>query len=105
MQGWYLVEATVRGMESWPLKGAVKFHLDQSFAQQIRMRKAANNVASIAVLAWGAFTIGVRCDKGITKLELDLAELAEMPADFREVVTDPASEPSLRWQDLRCKPS
>ena len=34
--------------------------------------------------AWGAYTVGVAADGGQTRLELNLAELADAPSLFRE---------------------
>jgi hypothetical protein len=40
-------------------------------------------VAELSIDAWGAFTVGAVADGGLTRLELDLAEHPDFPAEFR----------------------
>jgi hypothetical protein len=67
-----------------PLVGSVKFYLHPSFAREIIDRPVeANGTATLPLVAWGAFTVGVRADDGRTELELDLASLEDAPERFR----------------------
>lgn len=43
----------------------------------------AGGVARLTVTAYGAFTVGALVDDGTTELELDLAEVADAPPDFK----------------------
>lgn len=45
-----------------------------------KMNKFGN--ATLSLLAWGAFTVGVRLDNGV-ELELDLSEVQDAPEVFR----------------------
>lgn len=65
------------------LKGKVIFHLHPSFRNSDPTVEVVNGIASINVLAWGAFTVGAEADDGETQLELDLAQLNSAPALFR----------------------
>lgn len=67
-----------------PLAGPVKFFLHDTFDPDTYVVVAVNNVATLEdVVAWGAFTVGVMCDGGQTKLELDLATIPDAPTKFR----------------------
>lgn len=67
-----------------PLAGAVQFFLHPTFRNSTPIVAVApNGRAELALNGWGAFTVGVVCDDGLTKLELDLAELESAPAAFR----------------------
>lgn len=66
------------------LEGEVKFFLHPSFRSPNPTIKVINGIASLNVLAIGAFTIGVECDNGNTKLEIDLSEISNAPRLFRE---------------------
>jgi hypothetical protein len=66
-----------------PLIGEVVFHLHPSFPNDVEKVNAENNIAALNLVAWGAFTVGVECDGGQTKLELDLAELPDAPHVFK----------------------
>ncbi len=61
-----------------------EFYLHPTFPRSV-VRKKMNRYgnATLAILAWGAFTVGVRLDNGV-KLELDLSEVADAPPLFRE---------------------
>lgn len=67
-----------------PLTGTVTFHLHPTFRSKIREVPVENGIAKLNLIAWGAFTVGVECDNGETRLELDLAKLADAPALFKE---------------------
>jgi hypothetical protein len=83
-RGWYRVTMEVLSLEGPPkLQGSVKFHLHDSFPDQVRTVKAKNGKATLSVVAYGAFTVGVEADAGKTRLELDLSELPGAPAAFR----------------------
>ena len=62
-----------------PLDGEVIFHLHPTFHNPVRKVKVKEGKAQLDLLAYGAFTVGVSCDNGNTKLELDLAELPKVP--------------------------
>jgi hypothetical protein len=66
-----------------PLTGSVIFHLHPSFVLPDPEIFVINGEASLDLTAWGAFTVGVEADKGMTKLELDLAELPDAPLVFK----------------------
>jgi hypothetical protein len=67
-----------------PLTGAVQFFLHPTFTNPRPMvRPGPNGVAELNLTAWGAFTVGVQADGGLTKLELDLAELETAAPAFR----------------------
>lgn len=68
-----------------PLRGSVKFHLHPTFKKKsVREVKVRNGMASLKLIAWGAFTVGVEADDGRTRLELDLSTLEDAPEDFRK---------------------
>lgn len=67
-----------------PLRGSVQFFLHPTFGNDRPVVTVGpGGTAELALTAWGAFTVGALADDGRTKLELDLAELSEAPADFR----------------------
>jgi hypothetical protein len=65
------------------LSGIVRFHLHPTFKQSVREVKVRNGVASLKLIAWGAFTVGVEADEGKTQLELDLSTVEDAPEEFR----------------------
>lgn len=67
-----------------PLQGDVHFHLHETFVPPDRVVKARRGVATLELLAWGAFTVGVEADNKQTRLELDLKKLKSAPKLFRE---------------------
>jgi len=67
-----------------PLTGNVIFHLHPTFKNVTPEIPVENGVAKLNLTAWGAFTVGVECDEGKTRLELDLMTLANAPKLFRE---------------------
>ena len=81
---WFDVTLIVDSTDpSRPLKGLVHFHLHPSF-RPIPPIDAASGVAQLRLICWGAFTVGAEADEGLTKLELDLAEVEDAPSEFRE---------------------
>jgi hypothetical protein len=82
--GWYDVVLEVRTLpRSPPLRGAVVFHLHETFPTPRRTVRVKSDVAHLELEAYGAFTVGAVADGGRTHLELDLAELPDAPAAFR----------------------
>jgi ABC-type glycerol-3-phosphate transport system permease component len=65
------------------LTGDVTFYLHPTFRNQNPTVAAVNGVATLNLLAWGAFTVGVSCDNGDTKLEIDLSEINDAPTLFK----------------------
>lgn len=83
---WFKVDLVVeaKSPRREPLKGTVQFFLHQTFTNDRPLVQVGpNGKAELHLKAWGAFTVGALADDGATKLELDLAELADAPADFR----------------------
>jgi hypothetical protein len=82
---WFDVTLRVVSLEPErePLTGSVTFHLHSSFRQPERRVRVVNGEAFLRVTAYGAFTVGVEADNGETRLEQDLAELSNVPRDFR----------------------
>lgn len=104
LDGEYLVTLKVYGEYHWPLLGEVMFHFDQRFTQRWPRKPgiaviAPNNQVTIRLAVWGAFTIGVWCDDGLTNLELDLAELTDAPPEFLAAEAAPTFL-RLRMSDL-----
>jgi pYEATS domain-containing protein involved in immunity len=66
-----------------PLSGKVTFHLHPTFGQPVVEREVVNGVASLVLVAYGAFTVGAVSDGGQTRLELDLAQNPDATEDFR----------------------
>lgn len=84
VEGWYSIVLAVRAVgQAAPLEGKVRFFLHDTFRNDRPEIQARNGVAQLHVKGWGAFTVGAVCDDGKTKLELDLAELATAPIEFR----------------------
>jgi hypothetical protein len=70
--------------QSNPLIGAVQFFLHPTFKNdQPVITVGPTGIAELNTKAWGAFTVGALADDGQTKLELDLAQLATAPPEFR----------------------
>lgn len=67
-----------------PLTGEVTFHLHPTFNNPTEVLNVKDGIAKLNLIAYGAFTVGVECDEGKTKLELDLAELVDAPKLFKE---------------------
>jgi CO dehydrogenase nickel-insertion accessory protein CooC1 len=82
---WFEVRLEVRALPSSPpLTGAVKFHLHPTFQTSVISVAPVDGVATVTVVAWGAFTVGAAADGGETPLELDLAADSSLPKAFRE---------------------
>lgn len=83
--GFYMVEIRVVSTDiSKPLTGFVKFFLHDTFINSNPIIAVEENVAVLNLTkVYGAFTIGAEADGGDTKLELDLAELPDAPAEFK----------------------
>jgi hypothetical protein len=74
------VSSTVRDR---PLVGMVTFHLHPTFREPVVSRPVENGIASLTLIAYGAFTVGVTADGGATQLELNLADNPDAPDDFK----------------------
>jgi hypothetical protein len=83
-RGWFRVRLAVETTSAAPLEGYVEFHLHPSFRPPVIRVPARDGRAVLECSAWGAFTAGVAADGGLTRLELDLSELSDAPALFRE---------------------
>jgi hypothetical protein len=86
--GYYRVYLKLRSLspEANPLKGSVQFFLHDTFANSKPVVAVGpNGVAELALDAWGAFTVGAIADSGLTRLELDLAEIDEAPSSFKSL--------------------
>lgn len=70
---------------SKPLTGQVIFHLHPSFPNPIMPVMTANGVAKLRLVGRGAFTVGVETDSQVNKLEIDLSQLPDAPARFKEL--------------------
>ena len=81
---WYRITLTVKALPRAPiLRGAVRFHLHDSFAEPVQRVVVRRGVATLSVVAYGAFTVGAEADEGKTRLELDLSDLSRAPKAFR----------------------
>lgn len=67
-----------------PISNQVEFHLHPTFNNSVETVKVNEGKAKLNLIAYGSFTVGVVCDDGKTKLELDLAELPNVPKLFKE---------------------
>lgn len=67
-----------------PLEGAVAFYLHPSFPKERMRIEPTQGAARLRLGAYGAFTVGAVADEGRTRLELDLAEIDDLPQWFRE---------------------
>lgn len=83
---YFRVDITVESLPgSAPLVGVVSFFLHPTFPTPILRANAENGRATVTVLAWGAFTVGVLCDEGRVTLELDLCDpQVNAPSPFRD---------------------
>jgi hypothetical protein len=81
--GYWRIDLTVRSTDpAKPLQGDVAFFLHPTFREQEPVVPVdADGVARLALVAWGAFTVGAITDQG--KLELDLAENPDAIEPFR----------------------
>lgn len=82
---WFSVSLEVVSTDaSRKLTGDVIFHLHPTFPRSVITVEAIKGVAKLELVAYGAFTVGVECDGGDTKLELDLSTVESAPALFKE---------------------
>ena len=82
--GWCSIELTVRALPgAAPLAAPVQFFVHETFPNNRPVVTPRNGVATLFLKSWGAFTVGALTDDGACELELDLAELADAPAEFR----------------------
>lgn len=81
----YYLTLTVHSTDAnKPLSGFVYFFLHDSFSTKIIQKvEAANNLASIRVGSYEAFTVGAFADTANTKLELDLNLFPGSPEDYK----------------------
>lgn len=84
ISGFFNIHLEVRSTDKNILTGEVIFHIHPTFPNPERIMYAKNGVAQLDLLSYGSFTVGVECDNRTTQLELDLAELADVPNLFRE---------------------
>ena len=82
---WFRVELTVESTNDLPLNGDVEFYLHPTFRPPVtRVKTGGGKSATLTLSAWGAFTVGATADEGLTRLELDLAQLRGAPRVFLE---------------------
>ncbi len=67
-----------------PLEGEVKIFLHPTYRQPERVLPVINGRVDLHLVAWGSYTVGVECDNGQTKLELDLSKIPGVPQKFAE---------------------
>jgi len=80
---WFRIAITVSPLPgARPLRGIVRFHLHSSFPRRIIDEPVYGTDVVFLMRAWGSFTVGIECDDGDTRLELDLALQPGIPADF-----------------------
>ena len=81
--GWFVFTLTV-GPDGAapPVQGPVVFHLHDTFSPNVIPVDPVGGGATLDLTSYGAFTVGAILADG-TKLELDLASLAEAPQEFR----------------------
>jgi hypothetical protein len=68
---------------SQPLQDEVVFYLHPSFPNAEETIRVVDGKAENKLISYGAFTVGVVCDNGQTRLELDLSQLEDAPEVFR----------------------
>lgn len=80
----YTITLNVTGTVQHPLTGKVYFFLHESYMpNHIIVADAANNVATINIESYEAFTVGAVCENGNTVLELDLNEYPGSPDGYK----------------------
>jgi hypothetical protein len=83
-KGLIYFDLVVDSLRAFPeLTGDVVFHLHPTFDDPVVVEPAVDGRARLETEAYGAFTVGVSCDNGATKLELDLAQVKTLPEWFR----------------------
>ena len=60
-----------------PLTGKVQFFLHPTYQNYLPEIAVQEGKATLNLMSYGAFTVGVQCDEGATSLELDLAQLPD----------------------------
>lgn len=80
---WVTVTLAVSATDGTPLDGDVVFHLHDSFDPDEEVVKARDGEARLQFSSWGAFTVGVECDGGKTRLELNMADDAGAPTPWK----------------------
>jgi hypothetical protein len=81
--GLYRIELVVESLAPPLLMGPVLFYLHPTFPHATIERRSVEGKASLTLEAYGAFTVGVECDGGRTRLELDLCADEGLPVAFR----------------------
>jgi hypothetical protein len=81
---WFIIDLSVESVDSTPLEGDVEFHLHPSFKPSIVRVPVQKGRAACRTSGWGAFTAGAVADNGLTRLELNLADLPDAPPVFRD---------------------
>lgn len=77
------VTVRVRSLDpARPLRGPVRIHLHPTFDPAVREALLSDGVAELRIIAAGVFTIGAEADDGATRLELNLADLPDLPPAF-----------------------
>lgn len=82
---WFLIHLQLRAASPRQvLRGPVRFYLHPTFARsQLTIDTPPEGVIELRLKAWGAFTVGALVLQDNTRLELDLAELADAPVVFK----------------------
>ena len=65
-----------------PLRGPVRIHLHPTFDPAVREALLSDGAAELRIIAAGVFTVGAEADDGATRLELNLADLPDLPPAF-----------------------
>jgi hypothetical protein len=81
---WFLIDLSVESDDSTPLAGDVEFHLHPSFKPSVVRVPVQKGRATCRTSGWGAFTAGAIADNGLTRLELNLADLPDAPTVFKD---------------------
>ena len=85
LPSFYEVDLTVTGTKEKSLTGLVTFHLHDTFKNPDPTIAVINGEATLSLKrVYGAFTVGAEADNAVTRLELDLAELKDVPKEFKE---------------------
>ncbi len=79
---YFLVHLEVKATGGETLGKPVSFHLHPSFSNPVVERTPKEEMATLDLVCWGAFTVGAVTDDGKTRMELDLAELPGAPKEF-----------------------
>ncbi len=84
-EDWFAIQLRVESTGDRGLYGPVVFHLHPTFSESVVKVEAVSGVASLRLEAYGAFTVGVEVDAGLTALELDLSLDDSLPIEFRRL--------------------